>query len=113
MRPILAGFVVALGCSLFAMEAAAQSTYVNTSGGVYVAGAVVTGQVLPQPQAVGTVVGQPVVAGGIVGQPIVAGEVVGQPMVAGGVIGQPVDPGVVVGGPVTYVGTSTVMPTQG
>ena len=93
MRPMLAGFVVAIGCSIFAMEAAAQSTYVNTSGGVYAAGTVVTGQVLSQPQAVGTVVGQPVVTGGIVGQPI--------------------NSGVVTGGPVTNAGTTSIAPAQG
>ena len=113
MRPMLPGFVVALGCSIFAMEAAAQSTYVDTSGGGYVAGSVVTGQVLSQPQAAGTVVGEPVVTGEVVGQPIVTGEIVGQPIVAGGIVGQPVDSGVVVGGPVTYVGTTTIMPAQG
>ena len=108
MRPMLPGFVVALGCSLFAMEAAAQSTHVYTSGGGYVAGSVVTGQVLSQPLAPGRSSSP-----GVVGQPIVAGEIVGQPIVTGGIVGQPINSGVVIGGPVTYVGTSTIVPAQG
>ena len=78
MRPMLPGFVVALGCSLFAMEAAAQSTY-DTSGR-YVAGSVVTGQVPSQPLAPGTVVASPSSPVNIVGQPIVTGGVVGEPV---------------------------------
>jgi hypothetical protein len=134
MRPMLAGFLVALGCSIFALKAEAQSVYVYSSGGRYVAGSVVTGQVLAQPQVVGTVVGQPVVTGGIVGEQIVAGGIVGEPIATGGFVGQPVGSGVVVGEPIvaggivgqpvitgevvnvaptTYIGTSAALPAQG
>jgi hypothetical protein len=109
--------VVALGCSLFALEAQAQSSYVYpttyvlpTSGGV--PGSVATGQVLSQPLALGTVVGQPVVAGGVVGQPI-GGAIAGGPQPCGGVVGQPCNSSGVADGLGTAVGTSTLAPAQG
>ena len=112
MRPMLPVFAVTLGCSLFAMEAAAQSTYAYPSGGGYVAGAVVAGQAPsnPRPPARCRPARGP---GGVVGQPIVVGEVAGQPIATGGIIGQPVDSGVVIGGPITHVGTSAITPVQG
>jgi hypothetical protein len=119
MKLTLAGLIAALGCSLLAMEARAQTSYVTPTGyaypssGSYVPGSVLSGQVLSQPAAPGTVVGGPVVTGGALGQPVVTGEAIGQPIAGGGVAGQPTGSGVVIGGPVTYVGTSTALPAQG
>jgi hypothetical protein len=83
MRLVRTGLIVALGWSIFACQAGAQSTCVYDAAGRCIAGSVVAGQVVSQPPIAGTIVGQP------------AGS------------------GVVSGGPVTYVGTSSALPAQG